>query len=203
MALINRMNYSNEIELDIRLFDELFFNKLIYIKKDINIKLFSEQLGVDKDNLSVYIYNRFGFGFDDLVMPRSKNHWKAMSKTVLQAISENKAGGASYASYFQTAYGVYRTTDAGNGDGNYTSKVMRHSYYGGSTNASDWRVKDGGKWWLRDNAYGEPNGDYGLNGLLGGGGLPNPYSLTDIDFNDLTSNYPTGNYYLVSTNAKQ
>jgi hypothetical protein len=139
----------------------------------------------------------------DLVMPRSKNHWKAMSKTVLQAISENKAGGVSYASYFQTAYGVYRTTDAGNGNGNYTSKVMRHSYYGGSTNASDWRVKDGGKWWLRDNAYGEPNGDYGLNGLLGGGGLPDPYNLTDIDFNDLTSNYPTGNYYLVSTNAKQ
>lgn len=67
MALINRMNYSNEIELDVTLFDELFFNKLIYIKKDINIKLFSEQLGVDKDNLSVYIYNRFGFGFDDLV----------------------------------------------------------------------------------------------------------------------------------------
>jgi hypothetical protein len=139
----------------------------------------------------------------DLVMPRSKNHWKAMSNTVLQAISENKAGGASYVSYFQTAYGVYRTTDAGNGGGNYTSKVMRHSSYGGSTNASDWRVKDGGKWWLRDNAYGEPNGDYGLNGLLGGSGLPNPYNLTDIDFNDLWSNYQTGLYYLVSTNAKQ
>jgi len=139
----------------------------------------------------------------DLVMPRSKNHWKAMSNTVLQAISENKAGGASYVSYFQTAYGVYRTTDAGNGGGNYTSKVMRHDSYGGSINALDWRVKDGGKWWLRDNAYGEPNGDYGLNGLLGGGGLPNPYSLTDIDFNDLTNNYLTGNYYLVSTNTKQ
>jgi hypothetical protein len=139
----------------------------------------------------------------DLVMPRSKGHWKAMSNAVLAAIAANKAGGASYASYFLTAYGVYRTTDAGNGGGNYTSKVMRHSSYGGSTNASDWRVKDGGKWWLRDNAYGEPNGDYGLNGLLGGGGLPNPYSLTDIGFNDLTNNYLTGNYYLVSTNAKQ
>ena len=80
---------------------------------------------------------------------------------------------------------------------------MRHSSYGGSSNASDWRVKDGGKWWLRDNAYGEPNGDYGLNGLLGGGGLPNPYTLTDIGFNDLTNNYLTGNYYLVSTNTKQ
>ena len=139
----------------------------------------------------------------DIVMPRSKNHWKAMSNAVLSAISANKAGGASYANYFLTAYGVYRTTDAGNGNGNYTSKIMRHSSYGGTTNASDWRVKDGGRWWLRDDTYGEPNGDYGLNGLLGGGGLPNPYNLTNIDFNDLSNNYLTGNYYLVSTNTKQ
>jgi hypothetical protein len=59
------------------------------------------------------------------------------------------------------------------------------------------------RWWLRDNAYGEPNSDYGLNGLLGGGGLPNPYNLTDINFNDLPNNYLTGSHYLVSTNAKQ
>ena len=140
----------------------------------------------------------------DLVMPRSKNHWKAMSNAVLTAITANKAGGASYNDYFKTAYGVYRTTNAGNnGSGNYTNKVMRHSSYGGSTNASDWRVKDGGKWWLRDNTFGEPNGDYGLNGLLGGSILPNPYNLTNIVFNDLNNNYLTGNYYLVSTNTKQ
>jgi hypothetical protein len=139
----------------------------------------------------------------DLVMPRSKNHWKAMSNAVLAGIARgsSKVGSGNYASFFQTAYGVYRTTTTTGG--NYTNKVMRHSAYGGTDNAPDWRVKDGGKWWLRDNAYGEPNGDYGLNGLLGGNVFPNPYSLTDIDFNDLTSNYSTGQYYLVSTNTKQ
>jgi hypothetical protein len=139
----------------------------------------------------------------DLVMPRSKNHWKAMSNAVLAGIARGstKVGSGTYASFFLTAYGVYRNTTTSGG--NYTSYIMRHSSFGGTNNAPDWRVKDGGRWWLRDNAYGEPNGDYGLNGLLGGGGLPNPYSLTDINFNDLTSNYSTGNYYLVSTNTKQ
>jgi hypothetical protein len=141
----------------------------------------------------------------DLVMPRSKNHWKAMSNAVLAGIARgaSKVGSGTYASFFQTAYGIYRTTNAGNGGGDYTTKVMRHSSYGGTNNAADWKVKDGGRWWLRDDTYGEPNGDYGSGGLLGGGGLPNPYSLTNIDFNDLTSNYSTGLYYLVSTNTKQ
>ena len=139
----------------------------------------------------------------DLVMPRSKYHWRAMSKAVLAAITASKTGGAGYSSFFTTAYGVYRTSSAGNGSGNYTSKIMRSSSYGGATNASDWRVRDGGRWWLRDATYGEPNGDYGLNGLLGGGGFANPYILDDIIFNDLSGNYSTGNYYMVSTNAKQ
>jgi hypothetical protein len=139
----------------------------------------------------------------DLVMPRSKEHWNAMSKTVLQAITENKAGGGNYDNFFQTAYGVYRSNQAQNGNGNYTNKIMRSKYYGGTNNAPDWRVKDGGRWWLRDDTYGEPNGDYGPNGLLGGGGLPNPYSLGNINFNDLSNNYSTGSFYLVSTNAKK
>jgi hypothetical protein len=138
----------------------------------------------------------------DLVMPRSKGHWKAMSNAVLAGIARgaSKVGSGTYASFFQTVYGVYR--DNG-GSVSYTNKVMRSAYYGGSTNAADWKVKDGGRWWLRDDTYGEPNGDYGSNGLLGGGGFPNPYSLTNIEFNDLTSNYSTGLYYLVSTNTKQ
>ena len=68
----------NLIETGFNTYDYLYdkFHKTWYddkiritdiTKKDINIKLFSEQLGVDKDNLSVYIYNRFGFSFDDLV----------------------------------------------------------------------------------------------------------------------------------------
>ncbi len=141
----------------------------------------------------------------DIVYPRSKNHWKAMTNAVTSAISGNKnnAGTATYASFFQTTYGVYRVGTAGNGNGDYTSKIMRSAEYGGITNAKDWRVKDGGMWWLSDVTYGEPNGDYGDNGLLGGGGMPNPYTLTNLTFNDLTNNYPTGNYYMVSTNAKK
>jgi len=139
----------------------------------------------------------------DLVMPRSKEHWKAMSNTVLQAIADNKTGGGNYDNFFQTAYGVYRSNDARNGNGNYTNKIMRSKYYGGTNNVPDWRVKDGGRWWLRDETYGEPNGDYGPNGLLGGGGLPNPYNLTNLNFNDLWNNYSTGPFYLVSTNAKK
>lgn len=141
----------------------------------------------------------------DLVYPRSKNHWKAMSNAVNSAIATSRAGGGSYASFFQTTYGVYRVGTAGNGanGGNYTMKIMRSAEYGGTNNAPDWRVKDGGMWWLSDVTYGEPNGDYGDNGLLGGGGLSNPYTLTNLTFNDLSSNYPTGNYYLVSTNAKK
>jgi hypothetical protein len=141
----------------------------------------------------------------DLVMPRSKNHWKAMSKAVLQAISENKVGGASYESYFQTAYGIYRTNNEGNGSGDYTSKIMRHSSYGGSMNAADWKVKDGGRWWLRDNILSEPNGDYNINALLAlnlWSTFPNPYLNSDLIFNDGGSNYSTGMYYLVSTNMK-
>ena len=126
-----------------------------------------------------------------------------MSNAVTTAITAGKTGGAGYSSFFTTAYGIYRDTDAGTPGGNYTSKIMRSSSYGGTINASDWKVKDGGKWWLRDAIYGEPNGDYGLNGLLGGGGLANPYALADIIFNDLSGNYTTGNYYMVSTNAKQ
>lgn len=144
----------------------------------------------------------------DLVMPRSKGHWKAMSNAVIAGIARgaSKVGSGTYASFFQTTYGVYRNTNAGNGGNSYTNKIMRHSDYGGTTNAADWRVKDGGKWWLRDGTHTEPNGDYSSNGLLGlqAGGytFPNPYDYSNIGFNDGGA-YSTGQYYLVSTNTKQ
>ena len=67
IAIINKFNYSSDFELDVILFDELFFNQLLYLDKEMSIKIFSEKLGVDKDNLSIYIYNRFGLNFEDLV----------------------------------------------------------------------------------------------------------------------------------------
>ena len=94
--------------------------------------------------------------------------------------------------YFQTAYGVFR---AGSG-GSYTSCPMRSGGCGG------WQVPDGGRWWIRDSPYGEPNGDYIAYCWLGMGSVPNPYDLTDLTFNDNQCIYSLGNYYLVSTNAK-
>lgn len=142
----------------------------------------------------------------DLVMPRSKGHWKAMSKAVLAAISAGKAGSGIYSSFFQTTYGIYRNTPAGYTS--YSNKVMRHESYGGATNAPDWKVKDGGRWWLRDAIYSEPNGDYTHNALLGlaavtVGAFPNPYNESNITLNDGSNAYSTGNYYMVSTNTKQ
>ena len=144
----------------------------------------------------------------DLVMPRSTGHWKAMSNAVLAGIARgsSKVGSGIYSSFFQTTYGVYRNTNAGNGGNSYTNKVMRSASYGGTTNAADWRVKDGGRWWLRDGTHSEPNGDYTSNGLLGlqagGYNFPNPYDNSNIGFNDGGA-YSTGVYYLVSTNTKQ
>ena len=134
----------------------------------------------------------------DLVYPRSKAHWFAMSNFVRNVLGDGSN------QYFTTAYAVYRETSAGGGSrgGNYTSEIMRNpAFYG--TGTPDWRVPDGGRWWLRDTTFGEPNGDYTAGNFLGGYTHPNPYTGQDIQFNDVTpQNYVTGGFYLVSTNAK-
>ena len=128
----------------------------------------------------------------DLVMPRSAYHWRAMSNAV-----NNVRPAGSYNDYFTTVYGVYSLTP-----GNYTGVIMRSPWYFGNGSSAH-RVKDGGRWWLRNTTFSEPNGDYGAYGLLGGYSHPAyPYNLTDLGFNDISANYATGNYYLVSTNAK-
>jgi hypothetical protein len=129
----------------------------------------------------------------DFVMPRSKYHWIAM----YEAVRDARPAGALQ-DYFTTAYGVWSYTAA-----NYAAQsvIMRNpTYYGSGTSA--WQVNDGGRWWLRDTTFSEPNGDYGPQGWLGGYGIADPYTGGDMGFNDLTSNYSSGNYYLVSTNAK-
>lgn len=127
----------------------------------------------------------------DFVYPRSKQHWLAM----YEAVRDARPSGALQ-DYFTTAYGVWSNTA-----GNYTSVIMRNpTFYGSGTSA--WQVNDGGRWWLRDTTFGEPNGDYGVQGWLGGYGIADPYTLGDMGFNDLSANYSSGNYYLVSTNAK-
>lgn len=134
----------------------------------------------------------------DIVYPRSKYHWRAMSNFVYTVLGKRSQ---AYQNFFRTCYGVYKETSGGN----FTSTIMRDATYYGSGSTSH-RVKDGGRWWLRDSTFGEPNGDYdayaffGLN--AGGYTFPEPYGLQDIGFNDGSSSYSLGSSYLVSTNAK-
>ena len=131
----------------------------------------------------------------DYVYPRSKNHWLAMSNFVKNTLGYT---GANYTRFFANVGKVYRT----GGVGNYTSYPMRNpNYYG--TGAPDWRVPDGGRWWLRDTAYSEPNGNYTLGGFLyfWQSHMLENYDLRDLLFDDAAAQ-PTGGYYLVSTNAK-
>jgi hypothetical protein len=134
----------------------------------------------------------------DIVMPRSKEHWIAMSDFVRNATGRSPGLG-TYSNYFHTTYGVYNP----NSGGNYTNQIMRSPVAYGSGSSSH-RVKDGGRWWLRDNTFSEPNGDYTGNHFYGGyqSSFPNPYTGQNIGFNDGTNGYYTGSSYLVSTNAK-
>ena len=126
----------------------------------------------------------------DLVMPRSKYHWRAMQNAV-----KNARPSGEFSDYFLTSYGIYRTTELYGG--NFDGEIMNSSE---AVAGLAWRVKDGGRWWLRDTPYSEPNGDYALNGLLSGG-ISASWDLEDLNFNDQGA-YNTGNFYLVSTNAK-
>jgi len=156
----------------------------------------------------------------DIIYPRSKYHWRAASNFVRVALRQSES---EYDRYFRTCYAVFRSnsTTSGSGDGgNYTSQIMRDGRAYGS-GAADWRVPDGGRWWLRDSTFTEPNGDYLNYGFLningrrvtwntgGGGGIggydfPFPYALTDLGFNDIASDrhHATDGFYLVSTNRK-
>jgi len=146
---------------------------------------------VNQNNYGKSLHNE-PFGTDvDAVYFRSQYHWRAASNFIYYVRGET---GSNHDRYFQTCYMVYKTT----GGGNYTNRA----FYNGS--GVPHRVPDGGRWWLRNNTYSEPNGDYNAYGLFGANAwsnFPDPYNLQNIVFNDGGA-YSTGNYYLVSTNAK-
>lgn len=137
----------------------------------------------------------------DLVMPRSTYHWRAMVNAV-----NNQRPSGTFNNYFQTCYGIYSPTSSVSE----TTRFMRSTWYNppgaGASGAQYYRVKDGGRWWLRDSTFTEPNGNYTANQVLGlvsaGYSISTSYALTDISFDDANTAYPTGNYYLVSTNQK-
>jgi hypothetical protein len=127
----------------------------------------------------------------DLIYPRSQGHWKSMYEFSVGVL------GVSLTSVMAICGAVTRNTQL-NGSGSYASVIMRdpNNYLSG---ALDWKVPDGGRWWLRDLPYGEPSGDYNYNGFLAFFGVsPDGSNLT---FND-GGTQATGTSYLVSTNAK-
>jgi hypothetical protein len=124
---------------------------------------------------------------------RSPQCWRAASKAV--AYFDN----ANFGSYWEGVGHVYKSS----GGGNYTGCIMRSNDYGGS-NCSDWRVRSGMRWWIRNNTHSEPNGDYNAFGFLRiyGSQIGNPFDVnTNMGFNDGGA-YGIGSRYLLSTNAK-
>lgn len=129
------------------------------------------------------------FGLD-MFYGRSKFAWRAAANYA------TIVNGGNWPNFFVGCGAVFKN----GGGGNYTSRIMRSSDYGGN-NVGEWRVPDGGKWWLRDNTHSEPNGDYSDSGYLNmyGGSRNNLKNLSNIGFNDGGA-YSIGSYYLLSTN---
>ena len=142
-----------------------------------------------------------------LCAPRSPQWWTAAAKAVL-----NYRPGGAPADYFNSTYGVWGINSGGNystsaGDG---TPFRDARFYSGGRSTSTHRSIDNGRWWIRNSGFSEPNGDYTGGQTYGGYGFPgaylgvanNDYNGQDIGFNDGTSGYPLGGYYLLSTNAK-
>ncbi len=132
----------------------------------------------------------------DLVYPRSAEHWRAQVNFVRNQLGQT---GGNLRSYFITPGKIWNTSA-----GNYTGYVMRNAqYYGNGVPANTWRTGDGGRWWLRNNTYSEPNGNYTPYSFLyfWSSYPPDNYNLQDMLFDD-ASTRSTGSKYLVSTNAK-
>ena len=132
----------------------------------------------------------------DLIYPRSAEHWRAQVNFVRNQLGQT---GGNLRSYFITPGKIWNTSA-----GNYTGYVMRNAqYYGNGVPANTWRTGDGGRWWLRNNTYSEPNGNYTPYSFLyfWSSYPPDNYNLQDMLFDD-ASTRSTGSKYLVSTNAK-
>lgn len=132
----------------------------------------------------------------DLVYPRSSYHWRAMVNFVRGQLGQT---GGNLRGYFRCPGKVWNTSA-----GNYTGYVMRNpQYYGNGVPANTWRTGDGGRWWLRNNTYSEPNGNYTPYSFLyfWSNYPPDNYNLQDLLFDDAGTR-STGSNYLVSTNAK-
>jgi hypothetical protein len=137
----------------------------------------------------------------DIFYPRSQAHWAAIYDFVVNVsgstiANDIKVAGAVHSTSITLPDNI--TTPVESYTDNYTSQVMRDPRYYGS-GAPDWKVPDGGKWWLRDSINTEPNGDYVYNGYLA------CYALTSAGvpaFNDANAGVKCGTTIICSTNIK-
>ena len=134
----------------------------------------------------------------DLFYPRSKAHWAAIYDFVVNVngstiSADVPVAGAVYSKSITLPVGATETyTD------NYTTEKMRDPRYYGD-GVPDWKVPDGGKWWLSDTTMVEPNGDYAFNTFLYCHGVS---SAGVVTINDGTSGAYTGTTIICSTNVK-
>lgn len=134
----------------------------------------------------------------DIVYTRSQAHWRAIYNFINGVLGENPD------TYFQCLPVYSLTKNANVPDGTYTSNANGNytSYIINSTGTPDWRVKDGGRWWLDNSPFDEPNGDYTFGRYLELASYTINSDGTLSGFNDQPSSDPSGGYYLLSTNAK-
>lgn len=139
-----------------------------------------------------YMYQRSGaeiLGLD-IFYPRSKEHWVAIYNFIVNISGYNISTLAAIPGK------IYRI----NGIGYYANLLMRDPRYY-SSGSPDWMVPDGGKWFIRDASYSEPNGNYNLYAYLY---TWNNKLLSDgsVEFDDGGDIGYTGTTILCSTNFK-
>jgi len=112
----------------------------------------------------------------DVFVPRTQAHWTALK--------------AKYGRDYMHVAGVY-------GVENGCGTCDKHAMNSGTNAGHHWKAVDGGKWWLRDNSYSEPSGDYTANCWL----FIFDHAPDNVRFNDDMCHY-CFKQYLCSTNAK-
>lgn len=129
-------------------------------------------------------------------VPRTPNSWRSFKDYRVSQLSDS----VTSVRYIYNVP-VYNPNNVRN----YSGNIMRSTGYltsGGTLIDRNWRVPDGGRWWLRNNTTGinEPNGNYTIGNYLGNNILYND-GLIDY-FDDHTSLWNSGSSYILSTNAK-
>jgi hypothetical protein len=146
----------------------------------------------------------------EIWMPRTKEHWKSCKyyrdQTPGASIGGAVPGLYSINSTYIDPQGTSYTTTGASGR-NLASKIMRALHAGDQTNnniGGYYRVKDGGRWWVKSSPdTAQPDGNYTNGAWLGPWQSPQYNADGTINyFDDAGHGFYTGNSYILSTNYK-